>query len=236
MIDFKSTKGRILKAIKKASQPTVEELARGLQLAPSTLRQQLALLVREGTLQEEVVRQGVGRPRKIYRLTRSAEELFPKRSEALLARILKAIAQKEPQQLQELLDTILKGILEENGHLSGIHDPEKRVKAVAETLIDLGSLTELERLEDGFILQIYDCPFSKLPSQFPQICRLPQRTLEELIGADVTLTEWLVAGDRRCSFIIKLLSKVERESVEEKRGKDENQLGSLGSSIVSLES
>lgn len=221
MLDLKSTKGRILRAIKKTNRLTIEDLTRELQLAPSTLRQQLALLVREGLLQEEGIRRGVGRPRKLYRLTPSAEELFPKRTEPLLAAVLEALAQKGPEQLQGLLDTILKRILEENGHLSGIHDLERRVKAVTSILIDLGSLTELERLEDGFVLRIYDCPFSKLPSQFPQLCRLPQRTLEELTRADVALTEWLVAGDRRCSFEIRFPSKAEGGSAEEKRGNGE---------------
>ncbi len=202
-IDFRSTRGKLLQMLKKAGSCTLEELAREFHFSLPTIRQHLHILEKDSLVESEPIKGGVGRPRMVYKLTPHGEGTFPRRDGELLKRAFEAIARNGGgAKVAELCDNILKDILEENRHIAAIPDLKKRVEAVLDILIDLGSLKELRHTPEGFVLQIYDCPFSKLPISYPQVCKIPHVMLAELVAADVDLTEWMVKGDHRCTFKI----------------------------------
>ncbi|MCI0529590.1 MAG: helix-turn-helix transcriptional regulator, partial [Nitrospira sp.] len=179
---------------------TVEELSQFFALAHSTLRQHLTILAKEGLIIEESIREGVGRPRKVYRLTPKAEELFPKRYAELLQRILQILAKEDRRAVDRILKKILEETVAENQHLASISNPRKRLEAVIQVLIDLGSVWELNEQDQSFLLKIYDCPFSKIVHEFPQVCGLAQSLLAQLTGASIQLTDWVVKGSPYCTF------------------------------------
>ncbi len=202
-IDFRSTRGKLLQTLKKAGSCTLQELAREFHFSLPTIRHHLHILEKDSLVESEAIKGGLGRPRMVYKLTPHGDGVFPRRDKELLRRAFEAIVRNGGAvNVEELCESILKDILEENRHIAAIPDLEKRVEAVLDILIDLGSLRELKHTPEGFVLQIYDCPLSKLPSNYPQICKIPHVTLAELVGADVELTEWMVKGDHRCSFKI----------------------------------
>ena len=84
---LESTRGRVL-ALLRGSEQTVNELARALGLTDNAVRLHLSGLERDG-LWSNTVRGGSGRvkPAYLYRTTASAETLFPKAHEVVLAEL-----------------------------------------------------------------------------------------------------------------------------------------------------
>lgn len=201
-MDLNSTRGKILLHCKKTGSATVDELSQFFSLAPATLRQHLIILIKEGFIFEESIRKGVGRPRKVYYLTPDAERLFPKRYAELLQRVLRILMKEDPRAVDRLLKKMLEEVVRENQHLTAIIDPKKRLEAVIQILIDLGSIWELKEQDQSFLLKIYDCPFSKIISEFPQVCHIAQSILAQLTKADVQLTDWMLQGSPCCTFKI----------------------------------
>ena len=180
----------------------MDELSQLLALAPSTLRQHLTILAKEGLVLEESVREGVGRPHKVYRLAPEAERLFPKRYAELLQRILRILTAEDYKAVDRLSKKILEEVIAENRHLTAILDPKKRLEAVVQVLIDLGSVWELNEEGQVSLLKIYDCPFSKIVPEFPQLCQMARTLLVQLTGAEVQLIDWMVEGSPHCTFQI----------------------------------
>jgi predicted ArsR family transcriptional regulator len=201
-MDLNSTRGKILLHCKKTGGATIEELSQVFALAPSTLRQHLTILLKEGFIIEESIREGVGRPYKVYRLTSNGEELFPKRYAELLLRLLHTLAAEDQKAIDTLLSKVLDEVVSENKHLAAISDPKKRLEAAIQVLIDLGSVWELNREDQTFLLKVYDCPFSRIVSEFPQVCRVAQNLLVRLTGGEVQLDDWMIEGHPYCTFRI----------------------------------
>src|SRR3954465_5639547 len=68
----------ILFALKKRGQARADELAAHLGITPSAVRQHLTGLLADGLVTFEEQRGGPGRPKHVYRLTPTADALFPR--------------------------------------------------------------------------------------------------------------------------------------------------------------
>lgn len=201
MMSDEPIRRQILRYLKHAGDATVDELSRALGVPRSTLRQHLAMLAKDAMVRERSRPDGVGRPRKVYGPGPAADAEFPKRHGELLRMVLETLRGRDGRQgLQRLCDNVQARLIEEHQHLRGIRDPERRLRAVAEVLIDRGDIFEFGREGSGFALRFYDCPFGELPREFPELCGLAQGVVEGLGGLPVTIREWQVRGDRRCVF------------------------------------
>src|SRR5512146_30945 len=74
---FASTRGQIVMWLRRGSR-TVNDLAAELGLTDNGVRAHLAGLERDGLVEQEGVRRGIGKPAYVYRLTPEADALFPK--------------------------------------------------------------------------------------------------------------------------------------------------------------
>jgi len=199
---FESTRGRVMEFIRDGAS-TVEEISNKLDLTDNAVRAHLATLERDRLVEQHGLQRGSRKPHYSYRLTREAEQLFPKAYHALLGRLLSVLKLRlEPGLLQEILHDVA-GLLA-TGLDSGVaaKTPEGRAEKAIEVLKKIGGSARIERSEAHLIVRSGGgCPFSEIVSEHPEICRLAEALLREVTGGGVC--EQCDRGDvPRCSFQI----------------------------------
>src|SRR5947209_6909672 len=90
---FASTRGKMILLLRRASR-TVEELAEALELTDNAVRAQLALLERDGLVQQRGSRRGSSKPAAVYEITPAAEDLFPKAYGPVLRQLLETLNER----------------------------------------------------------------------------------------------------------------------------------------------
>src|SRR3954470_19358396 len=99
----RSTRGRIIMLLRRASR-TINEIAEELSVSDNAVRSHLAVLERDGLVQQNAVRRGVGKPAFVYNLTEEAERFFPKGYETALRYLLDVLIEGVgAEQREELL-------------------------------------------------------------------------------------------------------------------------------------
>lgn len=191
-----STRGRVISLLRR-SEGTVNELAEELGLTDNAVRAHLASLERDGLVEQRGVRRGVGKPAYVYGLSPAARHLFPKAYDRLLSQLLDLLAERHGAAEVEAL-------LVEAGRraVAGRELPEAaeaRLEAALELVRDLGGLAEVEGVNGATMIKGYSCPLAELVPGHPEICRMVESILSEVVGAPVR--ERCEKGDNpRCIF------------------------------------
>ncbi len=198
---FASTRGQIVTLLRRASR-TVEELAQALGLTDNAVRAHLAALERDGLVHQHGVRRGAGKPAYAYELTPEAERLFPKAYAAVLRQLLDVLAERlAPAELESALRTAGRRIAAGQGAPPG--GLRTRLAAAVAVLNELGGLAEVEECDGAFVIRGYSCPLAAAVPGHPEVCRLAETLLSEVVGLPVQ--ERCDRGARpRCQFAVAL--------------------------------
>jgi predicted ArsR family transcriptional regulator len=196
---FESTRGRIATMLRRTSR-TVEELARELDLTDNGVRAHLVTLERDGIVQQRgSMRSGnSGKPAYLYELTLDAEDLFAKAYEPVLRQLLDVLDERiGSEESESLLREVGSRIADElNVPADGMRT---RVQVAVGVLNELGGLAEFEERDGSFIIRGYGCPLTAVVQDHPEICRMAETLLSELIG--IPVHEHCDRGERpRCCF------------------------------------
>ncbi|HET7276158.1 MAG TPA: ArsR family transcriptional regulator [Longimicrobiaceae bacterium] len=197
-----STRGQVIGLLRRSSR-TVNELAEELGLTDNAVRSHLSALQRDGLVeQEQGPPQGVGKPAFIYHLTPAADTLLPKAYASILGLLLGTLAERTGEgEMEEILREV--GRRAAAGRSDESEDTRMRIDAAYGVLGELGGVADLEETEGAVFIRGYSCPLAALVPDHPQVCRLAESLLSELIG--VPVTEHCTKGDRpRCCFEIPL--------------------------------
>lgn len=197
-----STRGRIIGLLRRSSR-TVNELAQELELTDNAVRSHLAALERDGLIEQQHARpSGVGKPAFVYRLTPEADTLLPKAYAPVLGELLSALAERmEPNELEELLREV--GRRASAGRKGTGDDVRMRVDAAYGVLGEMGGVADVEESEDAVFIRGYSCPLAALVPDHPEVCKLAEALLSEIVG--VPVREQCEKGERpRCCFEIPL--------------------------------
>ncbi len=196
---FTSTRGRIVLLLRRASR-TVEELAGALDLTDNAVRGHLATLERDGLVAQQGIRRGASKPSYTYALTPESERLFPKAYGAVLRQLLEALPERlAPDELDALMRQVGRRLGAGQGPPAG--DLEARLAAAVAVLGELGGLAELERGDGEYVIRGYSCPLAAAVPGHPEVCRLAESLLEEVVGAPVR--ECCDRGEPfRCCFTV----------------------------------
>ena len=194
------TKGRIVSLLRGAAR-TVNDLAEALALTDNAVRAQLTALERDGLVRKSGMRRGLRKPHQEYELTPEAEHLFPKPYAPVLGELLAALKGRLPPETVE-------GLLGEVGTrlAAGKSSPagraaalEQRVEAAAAMLSELGGLAHVERSDGGFVIRSASCPLAAVSAAHPEVCRLGQALVAEVVGVPVR-ERCLRGPSPRCCF------------------------------------
>jgi len=198
---FASTRGRIVALLRRASR-TVDELAQALDLTDNAVRAHLATLERDGFVRQHGERRGSGKPAFVYDLAPEAEQLFPKAYGLVLNQLLEVLNQRlNPEELVALMRQVGRRIAEQWSAPQS--DLPTRLGLAVTVLNELGGLAELEQADGTYSIRGYSCPLAAVVPGHPQICRLTEAMLTELVGV-VVQGQCDCNGTGRCLFLLNM--------------------------------
>ncbi len=199
-----ATRREILHALKKRGELTATELAEYLGMTSVAVRHQLTHLQAADLVEQRVTRRPVGRPVAVYVLSSLADEIFPKHYEDLATSVLNQIAELDGE---EKIDTIFRtradNLERELSERLGGMDLEQKVAGLVNLINEEDAMAEWFRVDGGYEIHIYNCVLSRIVAAFPQLCAQEMEMYSRILGADVSRTEHMLAGSRRCVYFIK---------------------------------
>jgi predicted ArsR family transcriptional regulator len=196
------SQGSILELLKRSGRASIPQIAAALDLNVETIRGHLkALEAHDLVRRDGSRRQGPGRPEGVYRLTPSAESLFPRHEGALLRELASYLLRTGHE--DALRDFVAQRIasgraeaLERVVHLKG----RKRFEEVARIFSELGFMAEVEVRGRERFIRLCHCPIRDLVDATKIPCRAETAFLAELLGAKPTMVSYIPAGASACSY------------------------------------
>ena len=181
---FESTRGQIVTRL-RSSPCTVEELATQLELTDNAVRAHLSTLERDGLVRQSGLRRGARKPHFTYALTEEADRLFPKAYDALFNQLIAVLKNRlSPAEIEDVLRAVGQAVADSmpNGHTGNL---QGRVQKALKVLEAIGGSAELEQHDDKFVIRGNGCPLAAAVSVHPEVCRLAETLVGEIVKAPV---------------------------------------------------
>jgi predicted ArsR family transcriptional regulator len=196
---LKSTAGQIMGLLRRGRM-TVDEMAGALGLSGNAVRPHLAVLERDGLVQQGETRRGPSKPARTYLITAEAELLFSRAYVPVLTQLLHVLDERlDPQEFDRIMRDVGRRLMADRPRPNG--DLRQRAEAASELLNDLGGLARVEEHDGGFLIRGYGCPLSAATQRHPEACNAVESLLSEFAG--IPVSKCCDAEDRlRCCFEI----------------------------------
>ena len=199
---MQATRQQILDFLRQHGEGSVRDLGDHLGLTATGVRQHLAVLEREGFVASREMRGNVGRPALAYRMTSTAEALYPKSYGELATALLEAARGALPD---EAYQRVVAGAAET---LAAPHLPALEGLPMAERVEAACCLLREQDVvvtcdpdgAGGFVLVERTCPFRDAASSHPSVCGMHESLVGRLAGMQATLMSTLVGGADRCVY------------------------------------
>jgi DeoR family transcriptional regulator, suf operon transcriptional repressor len=199
------TRDAMLTAIKKRGEVRAEGLADALGITVSAVRQHLNALAADGLVTHREVRGGPGRPKHVYRLTPSAEGLFPKTYGELTNELLDYAAAEDPALVDRLFERRReRRIAAARARLAGKAFEEK-VRELARILDEDGYLADYELRPDGtFAIVEHNCAILSVALRYGNACSSELEFIRTVLPeATVERVSHMVAGAHHCGYEVR---------------------------------
>ncbi len=201
------TRREILSALKQNGQATIAQLSERLGATGEAVRQHLAQLLRAGWVEAHTERKthrhGGGRPAALYTLTPAGEHLFPKTYETLSIDLVDAVNDRlGPGAVREVLAAVTDSRVRDWASRLEGKSLAERVDALADIYLSGDPYTQVEMVDDGWLLVERNCPFLTAAMERPALCSTTVNALARLLGVRVVREARFQNGDGRCAFRI----------------------------------
>lgn len=195
----------------------VADLAAGLGVTATAVRQRLSRLMQAGVVVREQIASGRadgrGRPSHVYRLSEEGRRLGGDNFRDLAMVLWREVRSIEsPSVRKGLLARIGRSLAEacrtRAAGLEAGRSPGDRLASVATALRDRQIACDCTAVESGdhvAVLTTHTCPYPQLAEADRGICAAERLMLEELVEAPVRLTECRLDGDACCRFTVAAL-------------------------------
>ena len=197
------TKSKILHELRERDQ-TARDVAARLRVQVSAARKHLERLKELGLVEEQFVRQGPGRPKKLYLLTDAGKELFPRRYDAILNAVLARITRdRGGDYAEQLLSNVADDTVKDIG-LSGTNGRARLNRLIA-GLNDLGFDASVQRRDSNRTITSRNCPILRVArAQREIVCRgFHAELIRKATGAaTIQRGKWIVDGEPVCTHVI----------------------------------
>jgi DeoR family suf operon transcriptional repressor len=196
----------LLDALRRRGEARAEELADVLAITASAARQQLTPLVSAGLVEHRDERSGPGRPRRFYRLTASADALFPKNYGELTTELLDHVGAEDPELLARAFERRrATRVAQARVRLDGLEDFEARVRELTAILDEAGYLAEVQPLEGGgFRIAEHNCAILAVARHHGHACTTELGFISEVLPeADVRRVAHIVSGSAACVYEVR---------------------------------
>jgi predicted ArsR family transcriptional regulator len=201
-----STREYIVQLLKTKGSLSIKDLTEELGITVMAVRRHIQLLEKEKLISSKTVRQSMGRPTAVYRLTEHAGSLFPRKYHSLTLELLDELTD---QFGKSAVESLFEGRKNKMAHKydkgmqgKGLAD---RVLALAEIQNENGYMVEWEKISDNeFIIKENNCPIEQVATKYQHACQCELQLFQSLLGdAEVARTECLAKGGQRCTYSIK---------------------------------
>lgn len=196
------TRQQLLTEIRRRGEARAEDLALAIGITVGGVRQQLMALYGDGLVVYREAAEGPGRPKHYYRITPSAEALFPDEARDLLTRLTAYLEGSAPEVLEAFLSAYGAEVRRRHPVASDPALPiEQRMQAMLSSIEDQGFMPELEHAEDGSLyLNLYHCPLFQFAKGSARVCEFSKQALEDVVGPAVRRVAWRREGDAHCAY------------------------------------
>lgn len=197
------TKRSILDLLLRGER-TAEDLAAGLDVSATAVRQHLATLNGLGLVERRRAETGPGRPAFLYRLSELGRRSYPKRHDLLVRELIDTLIARQGQDgalavVTETASRVAEGVRKRLERL----DEEKRWDAVLAWLEEefAWEASAEEWPDGGRRLVVHQCPFHSVSSDHPAVCGAFFTTLlDRLTAAGPFIHRPIGDGVRCCAL------------------------------------
>ena len=196
---FESTRGRIVTLLRGTTE-TVNELAQQLELSDNAVRAHLLSLERDGLIKQHGIQRGTRKPHLAYSLTEEAEHLFPKAYDVLLNQLIAVLkARLPPSVLEEVLREVGRALARTEAANQSNGDMDSRIGGALAALEAIGGSARVQKENEKLVICSESCPLTTAVAEHPEVCRLAETLLSEIIGFEVR-EQCDREGPPRCRF------------------------------------
>lgn len=208
----------ILWLLKTRGALSTAQLAQLLELSTMGARRQLESLMAKGLVQFNAVAEKVGRPSQRWLLTGAGHARFPDRHADLTLQMITQVRSLFGEEgLERLIgareaemETAYARAVSEHGTLAA------RAGALAQVRDLEGYMAEAQVQADGSVLLVENhCPICAAATACQHFCRSELAVFQRVLGPDaqVQRAEHLLAGQRRCAYVITSRQDASGESI-----------------------
>ena len=201
---MQATRKAILEILKEQGQATVDELAERLGLTPMTVRHHLNVLQSQDLVAVTQLRyrQSAGRPRHVYTLTEAGNDLFPVNYHGLADRLLDEIkALVGTDEVRRIFRRIGEKLAAEAPDIRDLPLAE-RVSRVADFLTERGFISRWEKLEGGYALYEFNCPYRRVARDHAEVCQMDMALISMLLGVEPKRIHGAASTGEYCTYFI----------------------------------
>lgn len=180
---------------------TVTELAAGMGVTSTAVRQRLNRLMGQEYVERTVARHGRGRPCHHYRLTEKGKRKAGSNFTDLAVVLWQEIARLEDPEIRSLMMRRLASRLAVMyaDKIQG-RTLEEKMQALSELFTQRQIPMDVDQSHDLPVLTTAACPYPELAAQDRSICNMERMLFSELLGAEVHLSKCRLDGAECCSF------------------------------------
>jgi DeoR family transcriptional regulator, suf operon transcriptional repressor len=218
------TKELILNLLLEGSK-TAGQIADQLKIQKSAIRTHLESLQTDQSVISYFKIEKLGRPRKVYELTESGRELFPRKYDLLLSLILQMIESKEGHEyIKKMIESIADNMAQDiddkiKKSSSSLEDSLRILNSVSN---EMGFMSSYYKEDDNnsssstYSIISHNCILHKTAIKHQDaIChgfhdRIIQKSLDGKIKAKVELKECIALGDQYSRHIIDVNNEMDR--------------------------
>jgi predicted ArsR family transcriptional regulator len=202
---MQSTRQEILEILKEEGQATVDDLAQRLELTPMTIRHHLNVLQAQNLVITSKVRrlQKVGRPRLVYALTETADEIFPQNYSDLARHLVSEVKETlGEEELEAILRRVADRVAQDAPSPVRGQSFEDRLSQVAGFLEEQGFLSRWEETDEGYVMTNINCPYRRVSREHEEVCIMDTALITKLLGVKPQRLSSMRAGEPACRFLL----------------------------------
>jgi predicted ArsR family transcriptional regulator len=181
---FESTRGQIVMLLRDSAK-TVNEIADMFDLTDNAIRSHLLSLERDSLVEQKGVTKGFRKPHNLYGLTAEARHLFPKPYAYLFNKLIDVLKKRSSG---VMVENILRDVGREVGNEKSpddVPDLDARLGESLKILEALGGAAKVIRENDKITIKSESCPFTEAVSEHPEICKVAEAMIEEIVERPV---------------------------------------------------
>lgn len=200
-----STRREIVNILRTQGPLTVGELGDRLGITHVAVRRHLTSLERDGLVTSVQERLPMGRPTRVYSLTETADELFPKKYGTLTLEVLEFMEQAGDDLVERFFASRGQGMVEKYGaDVREGESLEERVARLADIQMANGYLASYEKGEgENLVLKEFNCPVHQISRKYMHACHHELEFFKSVLGTDgVRRVECIAKGGTCCRYEI----------------------------------